>query len=157
MGERVAPTANQEPSDPSVIQAYPKPDWYLLWYLALLALIPASVEGYFMILAPAFVGVLLLIVPLLSNKGERAPNRRLLLLDTAVDEEQSAKRSCHYCLQEAFCFRSFLTFRYLEINHGLKVAEVGVVVRAGRGEVVAGEEVTVARPKVEPFYWLVGD
>jgi ubiquinol-cytochrome c reductase cytochrome b subunit len=72
----VGPPVIEKPPDPSILEAYPKPDWYLLWYFALLALIPARLEGYVMILLPAIIGTLLLIVPLLNNKGERAPNRR---------------------------------------------------------------------------------
>jgi ubiquinol-cytochrome c reductase cytochrome b subunit len=72
----VGPPVIEKPPDPSILEAYPKPDWYLLWYFGLLALIPARLEGYVMILLPAIIGILLLIVPLLNNKGERAPNRR---------------------------------------------------------------------------------
>lgn len=72
----VGPPPIEKPPGPSILEAYPKPDWYLLWYFALLALIPAWAEGYLMILGPAVIGILLLIVPLLSNKGERAPSRR---------------------------------------------------------------------------------
>jgi ubiquinol-cytochrome c reductase cytochrome b subunit len=48
----------------------------LLWYFALLALIPPEIEGYVMILAPAIIGILLLAAPILNNRGERAPSRR---------------------------------------------------------------------------------
>ena len=72
----VGPPHIEKPPDPSILEAYPKPDWYLLWYFALLALIPARLEGYFMILGPAIIGILLLVVPLLNNKGERSPSRR---------------------------------------------------------------------------------
>jgi ubiquinol-cytochrome c reductase cytochrome b subunit len=72
----VGPPALDKPPDPSVLGADPRPDWYLLWYFALLALIPPRIEGVVMILVPAIIAMLLLVVPLLNNKGERAPSRR---------------------------------------------------------------------------------
>jgi ubiquinol-cytochrome c reductase cytochrome b subunit len=72
----VGPPMLDQPPDPSVLQADPKPDWYLLWYFAVLALIPPKTESAVMILAPAFIGFLLLIVPFINNKGERSPARR---------------------------------------------------------------------------------
>jgi ubiquinol-cytochrome c reductase cytochrome b subunit len=72
----VGPPALDKPPDPSILQADPRPDWYLLWYFAVLALIPPRIEGYVMILAPAMIGILLLVLPLLNNRGERAPSRR---------------------------------------------------------------------------------
>ena len=64
------------PPDISILQADPRPDWYLLWYFAVLALIPANVEGLVIILAPILIGVLLLLAPVLGSKGERHWRRR---------------------------------------------------------------------------------
>ena len=64
------------PPDPSIIAADPRPDWYLLWYFAILALSPARLETYIILLAPLFVGALLISAPLVSNKGERSARRR---------------------------------------------------------------------------------
>jgi ubiquinol-cytochrome c reductase cytochrome b subunit len=72
----VGPPALGKPPDPSILSADPRPDWYLLWYFAVLALIPPRMEGYVMILAPAVIGMLLLAAPLLNNRGERAASRR---------------------------------------------------------------------------------
>lgn len=65
-----------KPPDPSVVQAYPRPDWYLLWYFAALALIPPQIESGFILLFPLAGILLLLAMPFLSNRGERSPGRR---------------------------------------------------------------------------------
>jgi ubiquinol-cytochrome c reductase cytochrome b subunit len=70
------PPALDKPPDPSIIQAEPRPDWYLLWYFAILALLPPALENYFIILGPLVAGAILLFLPLLSNKGDRSPLHR---------------------------------------------------------------------------------
>jgi ubiquinol-cytochrome c reductase cytochrome b subunit len=70
------PPALDKPPDPSIIKADPRPDWYLLWYFALMALTPPQIEGYVMVFAPVLAGILLLLTPLFRNWGERAPSRR---------------------------------------------------------------------------------
>ena len=72
----IGPPPLDNPPDPSLLNADPRPDWYLLWYFAVLALIPPPLEGVVMILAPALLGIFLLLVPFLHNKGERVPSRR---------------------------------------------------------------------------------
>jgi len=72
----IGPPALDRPPDPSILAADPRPDWYLLWYFALLALIPAKIEGYVMIGFPVLIGLLLLFVPIWNHKGERAASRR---------------------------------------------------------------------------------
>ena len=64
------------PPDPSLVEAYPRPDWYFLWIFAALALLPAESEDLVMILAPLVIGALLIGLPFFSNKGERHPRRR---------------------------------------------------------------------------------
>jgi len=70
-----APALDQPP-DPTVLAADPKPDWYLLWYFGAFALIPPRLENAFMILAPLLAGVVLFLIPFVSNRGERSPARR---------------------------------------------------------------------------------
>lgn len=64
------------PADPNVLQAGPRPGWYLLWYFAVLALSPHSLESYIIFLAPLIVFGSMLVLPLIFNRGERSPRRR---------------------------------------------------------------------------------
>jgi len=72
----VGPPALDRPPDPSLTNADPRPDWYLLWYFAILALCPPSLENYVVLGGPLVIGIFLFLPPLLSNKGERAASRR---------------------------------------------------------------------------------
>src|SRR4029450_1894189 len=70
------PPPVDKPPDRSILAPDPRPDWYLLWYFALLALIPAKIEGYVMIGFPILSVSLPLFVPIWNHKGERAASRR---------------------------------------------------------------------------------
>jgi ubiquinol-cytochrome c reductase cytochrome b subunit len=62
--------------DPTNLNADPRPDWYFLWYFAILALSPHRLENWIMVFAPVLLGIALLVLPLLFNKAERHPLRR---------------------------------------------------------------------------------
>jgi ubiquinol-cytochrome c reductase cytochrome b subunit len=62
------------PANPTMA-ANPRPDWYLIWYFALLAQAPPASEDYLIILFPAVAFLILLLMPL-ANKGERHFSRR---------------------------------------------------------------------------------
>jgi ubiquinol-cytochrome c reductase cytochrome b subunit len=80
----VGPAKLDNPPDPSLINAHPRPDWYFWWLFALLALLPHALENYFMVLLPLLIGVVLFSVPLVSNRGERHPARRPLAVGAVV-------------------------------------------------------------------------
>jgi ubiquinol-cytochrome c reductase cytochrome b subunit len=70
------PPALGKPPDPSDIEAYPRPDWYMIWIFSAFALLPASIEDYIIIGAPVLIGLVLLGLPFVANHGERSPSRR---------------------------------------------------------------------------------
>lgn len=72
----IGPPKLDAPPDPSLTNADPRPDWYLLWYFAVLALIPPALETYVVIGGPLLIAVILLSAPFLSNKGERSARKR---------------------------------------------------------------------------------
>ncbi len=73
----VGPPDLGPPPDPSLLEAYPRPDWYFLWYFAVLAMAPQHLESIIIIAGPLVFGALLLLVPMF-NKGERSVRRRPL-------------------------------------------------------------------------------
>jgi ubiquinol-cytochrome c reductase cytochrome b subunit len=73
----VGPPPLDKPPDPSILQAYPRPDWYFLWYFAVLALAPHSLENFIIVAGPLVFGAVLLLLPL-ANKGPRSVRDRPL-------------------------------------------------------------------------------
>lgn len=71
----IGPPTLGNPPDPSILEAYPRPDWYFLWYFAVLALTPEHLETFVIIVAPLLFGAILLLVPVF-NTGERSVKRR---------------------------------------------------------------------------------
>jgi ubiquinol-cytochrome c reductase cytochrome b subunit len=72
----VGPPALGNPPNPSLLHAVPRPDWYFLWYFALFALMPPSLESLAILSIPVVLGILFLCLPFINNKGERSPLRR---------------------------------------------------------------------------------
>ncbi|MEJ2637256.1 MAG: cytochrome b N-terminal domain-containing protein [Calditrichia bacterium] len=72
------PPALSKPPNPSIIDALPRPDWYMMWYFAVLALSPHTAEPYIMVGAPLLGTIVLLLVPFLKKGGggERHPLKR---------------------------------------------------------------------------------
>jgi ubiquinol-cytochrome c reductase cytochrome b subunit len=62
--------------EPALLGANPKPDWPFLWLFALLSLSPPSSETLIILGMPVVLIGALLLVPFVSNRGERAPTRR---------------------------------------------------------------------------------
>jgi ubiquinol-cytochrome c reductase cytochrome b subunit len=70
------PPELQTPPDPTIVSASPRPDWYFMWYFALLSLIPKWSEDYVIVLGPLVFGLLITLLPFIAPKGERSPLRR---------------------------------------------------------------------------------
>lgn len=86
----LGPKGPTGPPDPTLGGANPRPEWPFLWLFALLSLSPPSTETFIILVFPVLLIVALLLVPLLSNRGERAPSRRpvavlaLIVIGTAL-------------------------------------------------------------------------
>lgn len=72
----VGPPHLGEPANPVNVETHPKPDWYFLWYFALLSLIPHATEDLVMVWFPPLAILFLLALPFIANQGERHPARR---------------------------------------------------------------------------------
>ncbi len=72
----LGPKGPSAPPDPTLGGANPRPEWPFLWLFALLALSPPSLETFIILVFPLVLILALLLVPFLSNRGERAMSRR---------------------------------------------------------------------------------
>jgi ubiquinol-cytochrome c reductase cytochrome b subunit len=72
----VGPPEIGKPPDPSDIDANPRPDWYFMWIFALFALMPRQIESVAIAFSPVLLGIVLILLPFINNKGERSPLRR---------------------------------------------------------------------------------
>ena len=72
----VGPPDVGTPPNPSNIHATPRPDWYFMWIFALFALMPPKIEDFFIAFGPIIIGLVLFLLPIVFNKGERSPLRR---------------------------------------------------------------------------------
>jgi ubiquinol-cytochrome c reductase cytochrome b subunit len=72
----VGPKGPSGPPDPTVGGANPRPEWPFLWLFALLSLSPPGAETFIILVFPLILILALLLVPFVSNRGERAPSRR---------------------------------------------------------------------------------
>ncbi|MDR5729737.1 MAG: cytochrome b N-terminal domain-containing protein [Terriglobia bacterium] len=72
----IGPPALGKPPDPTIVQATPRPEWYFLWYYAILSLIPKWSEGLVMVWGPILFGAALILLPFVAGKGQRSPRRR---------------------------------------------------------------------------------
>ncbi len=73
---QVGPPELGRPPDPTITVASPRPDWYFMWYFALLSLIPKWTENLVIFWGPLLFGLLLVLLPLVAGKGERSPWKR---------------------------------------------------------------------------------
>ena len=76
LGFVVGPPHLARAPDPTLLHAEPRPDWYLLWYFAILAMSPHQLESAIMILAPAVIFGSMFALPFFFNSGERSLKRR---------------------------------------------------------------------------------
>ncbi len=65
-----------KPPDPADIIANPRPDWYFIWVFALFALMPREIESFAIAFGPVILGLILILLPIINNAGERSPFRR---------------------------------------------------------------------------------
>lgn len=72
----IGPPILGKPPDPSIVEATPRPEWYFLWYYAILSIIPKWSEDLVMVWGPLIFGAALILLPFVARKGQRTPLRR---------------------------------------------------------------------------------
>jgi len=80
----MGPKGPTEFPDPTSAATSPRPEWPFLWLFALLSLSPPAIETFLMLVFPVLLILGLFAVPLISNRGERAPSRRPLAVLSVI-------------------------------------------------------------------------
>ena len=80
----IGPPPLEAPPDPSLLHANPRPDWYFMWYFAVLALLPHGLEDYVILLAPPLAFLAFVLLPLVAPRGDRHPRKRPWALCTLL-------------------------------------------------------------------------
>ena len=80
----VGPRDLGQPPDPASIPSHPRPDWFLMWYYALLAVKPRGFEDAVMVYLPIVAFAWLILLPLVRSTGERAPSKRPVAMGGAA-------------------------------------------------------------------------
>jgi ubiquinol-cytochrome c reductase cytochrome b subunit len=62
--------------DPALVEVVPRPDWFFLWYYALIWYKPPALDALVLVWFPVLIFPLLMLLPILFSGGERAPQRR---------------------------------------------------------------------------------
>ena len=70
----LGPSGPTAPVDPSMTGASPRPEWPFLWLFGLLSLSPPATETFIILAFPVILAIALLLVPFVSNRGERRPD-----------------------------------------------------------------------------------
>src|SRR5258705_9292028 len=70
--------------DPTIVQTVPRPDYFFLWGFAGLALLPANLETFLLIVGPVIGIGFLIALPLISGTGEKSWRRRPVAVLTAL-------------------------------------------------------------------------
>ena len=60
------------------------PDWYFWWYFAVLSMLPPGLETWIILGLPVVGFLAMFFLPLISNKGHRAPSKRPWAVGTVV-------------------------------------------------------------------------
>src|SRR5690348_5275747 len=72
------------PPNPTLIQTLPKPDFYFLPVFASLALLPAYMETFLLLVLPPIGIAVLILVPFISGTGEKSYRRRPIAVLTII-------------------------------------------------------------------------
>jgi ubiquinol-cytochrome c reductase cytochrome b subunit len=70
--------------DPTIIQTSPRPDYFFLWFYAVLSLLPAPLETPVLLIGPVIALAVLLALPFFAGEGEKSWKRRPIAVLTIL-------------------------------------------------------------------------